>query len=194
MTNNPTAVPAKKHGCNLPWRRGGYGSTGQPDGTVIVCSVCDTAWYSGPCYESFGPVDKWYKIRWYHRKYRRIADQLRTANMPSPSDPIDSAVALHCQHTGPIDPTAPEGCRDCATIAEEVRTALHRNKYRRIRDDQVVIPRDSLRSAATIVGNHAEMLEHLVMDTPEDQALNDKVIAVAEASARALRTLAEKTT
>lgn len=63
------------HICPLPWKSGGYGSTGLPDGTVFICPGCTTPWWAAPCYESFGPTQKWHRVRWYHwRLRRRIAE------------------------------------------------------------------------------------------------------------------------
>ena len=66
--------PETKHRCqrHLPWDSSGYGSTGYPNGAVAVCS-CGRAWYSDACFESYGPTEKWYPVRWYHRRKRAFA-------------------------------------------------------------------------------------------------------------------------
>ncbi|WP_343466376.1 hypothetical protein AAI421_14575 [Rhodococcus aetherivorans] len=45
----------------------------------------------------------------------------------------------------------------------------------------------ALDAGANILENNAKMLEHLVMDTPKDQELNDKVVEVTRRSAGAMR-------
>lgn len=61
----------QKHECDLPYRDGGYVSTGLPDFTVVQCDQCQTFWFAAPCYASYGPVQKWRKVRWYHFLLRR---------------------------------------------------------------------------------------------------------------------------
>ena len=60
----------RDHWCSPPWQSGGYGGTGEPDGTVWVCD-CGRAWFSAPCYEHYGPVSHWRSVRWYHWRLRR---------------------------------------------------------------------------------------------------------------------------
>ena len=75
--------PPDKHDCrnHLPWRGGGYGSTGEPDGTVALCRVCDRAWVSLPCFESYGPVTWWRPVHWFSRPdIRRRARALQEAS------------------------------------------------------------------------------------------------------------------
>lgn len=52
--------------------------------------------------------------------------------------------------------------------------------------------RDQLMAAARLVDNSANMLDQLVMDTDEDQELNDQVVASQRAIANALRITAER--
>lgn len=52
--------------------------------------------------------------------------------------------------------------------------------------------REQLTTAARLVDNSADMLDHLVMDTDEDQELNDQVVASQRAIANALRITAER--
>lgn len=65
--------PPDPHRCqsDLPCDRGGYGSTGYPDGTIARCPSCARWWLSGPCYEHYGPTSRWRPVRWYHREARR---------------------------------------------------------------------------------------------------------------------------
>lgn len=67
-------APAPSHQCALPWNSGGYGSTGEADGTLVRC-WCRRWWFSAPCYQSLGPVTHWRRVRWWHwRLRRRIAE------------------------------------------------------------------------------------------------------------------------
>ncbi|MGF7125038.1 hypothetical protein [Rhodococcus sp. BE178] len=50
----------------------------------------------------------------------------------------------------------------------------------------------SLDAGATIVGNHALMLADLVMDTPKDQELTDRLVELAHKSAQNLRAAAAR--
>lgn len=78
MTNIiPPARPP--HSCTLPWERSGYGATGQPDGTLAQCMTCKAWWVSGPCFEHYGPVTIWRRVRWYHRRLRRIISNQSTS-------------------------------------------------------------------------------------------------------------------
>lgn len=63
-------APPRGHHCALPWDRVGYGSTGQRDGTVFVCGKCEQAWFSAPCYQTFGPTSHWRRVRWWHFRLR----------------------------------------------------------------------------------------------------------------------------
>lgn len=69
MTIIEPELPA--HVCPLPWRSGGYGSTGHPDGTLFHCSHCGTDYIARPCYESYGPTQKWHKVHWWNRRLRK---------------------------------------------------------------------------------------------------------------------------
>lgn len=73
--SNVILPTAGKHQCSLPWRDGGYGSTGLPDGTLASCTQCGRWWFSTPCYESFGPTSWWAPVRWYHRRLRRRIEE-----------------------------------------------------------------------------------------------------------------------
>lgn len=69
--------PKGSHRCQLPWQSGGYGNTGHPDGSLVVCRTCEQPWVARPCFESYGPTQKWHKVRWYHRRLRkRLKDNL----------------------------------------------------------------------------------------------------------------------
>lgn len=50
----------------------------------------------------------------------------------------------------------------------------------------------SLDAAALIVDNHASMLAQLVMDTPKDQELTDRLVELARNSAQNLRSAAAR--
>jgi len=63
------------HTCTLPWQSGGYGSTGYEDGSIFIC-FCGQAYFSAPCFEHFGPVSLWKKVRWYHFGKRKRIEQL----------------------------------------------------------------------------------------------------------------------
>lgn len=66
--------PPSPHRCDLPSVRGGYGSTGARDGTIAVCDKCNAAWFSGPCFQDYGPTTHWRRVRWFHwRLLRRVA-------------------------------------------------------------------------------------------------------------------------
>jgi hypothetical protein len=68
--------PADKgHECALPWRTTGYGSTGEPEGTLVRCDDCGQWWFCAPCYESLGPTEIWRKVRWFHWRLRRHVDE-----------------------------------------------------------------------------------------------------------------------
>ena len=74
-----------KHDCReaLPWRSGGYGSTGYPEGSVALCPSCVRAWVCLPCYQSLGPVTWWRPVWWFSRRdYRQRAAQLRRVIPP----------------------------------------------------------------------------------------------------------------
>jgi hypothetical protein len=60
-----------EHLCDRPWRAGGYGSTGQPDGTIFVCPTCKKAWVSRPCYEHHSNTSKWHPVRWWNWRLRK---------------------------------------------------------------------------------------------------------------------------
>lgn len=66
-TELPPPPAGHKHA--LPWSSGGYGSTDRPDETLIRCA-CGQWFVSLPCYESHGPVTKWYRVRWWHFRFR----------------------------------------------------------------------------------------------------------------------------
>ncbi|NKS02568.1 hypothetical protein GS528_16415 [Rhodococcus hoagii] len=53
--------------------------------------------------------------------------------------------------------------------------------------------RSAVEYGAAILDKNAAMLDHLVMDTPEDQELNDRVVAVTRKSASLLRNNLEGT-
>lgn len=74
MRTIPPEAPG--HQCALPRARGGYRSTGRPDGTLMQCDVCGTWWESRPRYEkSLGPTSRWGRVRfWNRRALRRIRE------------------------------------------------------------------------------------------------------------------------
>lgn len=110
--------PPVRHDCRtiLPHRDGGYGSTGVPDDTVAVCPMCDLAWVSVPCYESYGPVTWWRRVWWFTRRsVRRRARDLRAKDdrgrsiAGSGQRQTDKAVAPRVAPTPPKPPSPKEG-------------------------------------------------------------------------------------
>lgn len=102
-----------------------------------------------------------------------------------------SIVGNHCSHTGPDTGHPDYPCADCREIIED----LHRAGFRRYATDRVVVvSRSSLNSAAILTSNAGKMLAHLVMDTPEDQAITDRMVGELERAAVAIRAIANKPT
>jgi hypothetical protein len=45
---------------------------GIPVGTVWICRYCLTPWLAKYDFDAWGPYPYWVKVRWYHRKARRL--------------------------------------------------------------------------------------------------------------------------
>lgn len=72
MSGRIVPVDQSGHNCRdqQPWRSGGYGSTGQPDGTLWICD-CERAYIARPCYESLRPTQTWRPVRWWNFEARK---------------------------------------------------------------------------------------------------------------------------
>lgn len=72
------------------------------------------------------------------------------------------------------------------TSLTRARAALEAAGMPALREENARL-REIAASAARVLDHSAEMLSHLVMDTPEDEALNDRVIHINRAAAAAAR-------
>ncbi|WP_064059257.1 hypothetical protein [Prescottella equi] len=81
---------------------------------------------------------------------------------------------------------------DEADHAAHVVAALTNAGYALVGRDVIYQASSALEAGAVVVNNHGKMLAQLVMDTPKDQELTDRLVELARNSAQNLRTAAAR--